>query len=236
MKGPKRVLIGRWRAFAKEKVLTPPPPRLQAIERKKRTNRHRHARIDTGWGRNGLRRGFFVFSVGSRSSLRVRCCASPTDCVDHVRRERSLQFGVGLDEPGDVAQVLDRLARPPLRRSPPCHAFEFTRNRTGNGASHQKCLTDSSRSRFGLAWETLSIQARSASKGMRAARTSLAEQDWDAVLRAFQCGAAICTRRCRMRQSLTEAPVGTGFPRPRDLPGFPGLHECGGLARRVHSL
>jgi hypothetical protein len=67
--------------------------------------------------------------------------------------------------------------------------------RTGNGASHQKWLTDSSRSRCGLAWETPSIQARSASKGIRAARTSLAEQDWDwgAGLCAFQCGAAICT-------------------------------------------
>ncbi len=35
------------------------------------------------------------------------------------------------------------------------------------------------RSRVGLGWEPLFIQARSASKGIRAACTSRAEQEWD---------------------------------------------------------
>ena len=38
---------------------------------------------------------------------------------------------------------------------------------------------------------------------------------------------------CRMRQ-LPPAPVGPGFPRRRESPESPGLHECGGLAWRVH--
>jgi hypothetical protein len=45
---------------------------------------------------------------------------------------------------------------------------------------------------------------------MRAARPSLAEQDWDATLRAFQCGAAICTG---LLQNAAVAAEGAGWAR-----------------------